>query len=74
MFEEISTAAKRLDELRRNWLDPEGITETELKKRTVTNLYNQRPTWLQNAHERLDRAVFAAYGWWSPDISDERTS
>ena len=73
MFEEISTAAKRLDELRRNWLDPEGITETELKKRTVTNLYNQRPTWLQNAHERLDRAVFAAYGW-SPDISDERTS
>jgi len=26
--------------------------------------------WLQNAHERFDRAVFAAYGW-PADISDE---
>ena len=33
------------------------------KSRTLTNLYNQRPTWLQLAHEKLDRAVFAAYGW-----------
>ncbi|MBA2781700.1 MAG: class I SAM-dependent DNA methyltransferase [Rubrobacteraceae bacterium] len=68
--EEISAAAKRLDELRRNWLNPEGITEAEQKKRTLTNLYNARPAWLQNAHDRLDRAVFAAYGWPS-DISDE---
>ena len=58
------------DELRRNWLDPESASEAELKKRTLTNLYNQRPTWLGNAHARLDRAVFAAYGW-SPDLSDE---
>jgi hypothetical protein len=28
--------------LRRNWLDPEGASESELKKRTLTNLYNQR--------------------------------
>jgi hypothetical protein len=34
-----------------------------LKKRTLTNLYNQRPAWLQLAHEKLDAAVFAAYGW-----------
>lgn len=33
------------------------------KSRTLTNLYNQRPTWLSLAHEKLDRAVFAAYGW-----------
>jgi hypothetical protein len=33
-------------------------------------LYNQRPTWLENAHAWLDEAVFAAYGW-PPDISDE---
>ena len=59
---EISAAAKRLDELRRNWLDPEGATEAELKKRTLTNLYNARPTWLENAHARLDRAVYAVYG------------
>jgi SAM-dependent methyltransferase len=42
----------------------------ELKKRTLTNLYNQRPTWLDLAHRRLDEAVFDAYGW-DPAISDE---
>jgi type II restriction/modification system DNA methylase subunit YeeA len=42
----------------------------ELKKRTLTNLYNQRPTWLAHAHRDLDAAVFAAYGW-SPDLSDD---
>lgn len=35
----------------------------KLKARTLTNLYNQRPTWLRQAHERLDAAVFAAYNW-----------
>ena len=52
---EISAAAKRLDELRRNWLNPEEASAAELKKRTLTNLYNARPTWLANVHERLDR-------------------
>jgi type II restriction/modification system DNA methylase subunit YeeA len=41
-----------------------------LKKRTLTNLYNERPTWLVNAHRDLDEAVAAAYGW-PKDISDE---
>ncbi len=41
-----------------------------LKRRTLTNLYNQRPAWLQLAHEKLDAAVFAAYGW-NPAIGDE---
>ncbi len=35
----------------------------QLKKRTLTNLYNERPTWLAHAHRDLDRAVAAAYGW-----------
>jgi type II restriction/modification system DNA methylase subunit YeeA len=35
----------------------------QLAKRTLTNLYNQRPTWLDLAHRKLDEAVFAAYGW-----------
>jgi type II restriction/modification system DNA methylase subunit YeeA len=35
----------------------------ELKKRTLTNLYNARPRWLENAHEALDEAVAEAYGW-----------
>ncbi len=39
-------------------------------KRTLTNLYNARPTWLELAHKKLDEAVFAAYGWPS-DLSDE---
>jgi len=59
----IGDAAKRLNELRENWLNPEGASEAELKKRTLTNLYNARPTWLQNSHAALDRAVWAAYGW-----------
>jgi hypothetical protein len=100
----IAAAAKELDSLRNNWLNPAGWTREEvlefpgsvdgpwqryiseasggigtvryprvvpkddecakqLKKRTLTNLYNQNPTWLQNTHRKLDEAVFAAYGW-----------
>ena len=42
----------------------------QLKRRTLTNLYNQRPQWLANAHADLDTAVAAAYDW-NADISDE---
>ena len=42
----------------------------KLKKRTLTNLYNEMPTWLKNAHAKLNEAVFAAYGW-PPDIGDD---
>jgi len=35
----------------------------KLKERTLTHLYNQRPRWLADAHDALDRAVAAAYGW-----------
>jgi len=41
-----------------------------LKKRTLTNLYNECPMWLANAHHDLDTAVAAAYGW-QPDISGD---
>ena len=43
----------------------------KLKKRTLTNLYNERPTWLDLAHRKLDEAVFVAYGW-DPAMSDEQ--
>jgi hypothetical protein len=108
----IAAAAKELDDLRNNWLNPPEWTKTEvlefpgsvdgpwkryvdganakgigtvryprlvakdadsaakLKKRTLTNLYNERPAWLANAHKRLDEAVFAAYGW-PADLSDD---
>ena len=43
----------------------------ELKKRTLTNLYNTRPQWLANAHATLDAAVAAAYGWPEDIENDE---
>ena len=62
--ETIAGAARELNELRGTWLNPEeDIGEKALKKRTLTNLYNERPTWLVNAHKALDEAVFAAYRW-----------
>jgi type II restriction/modification system DNA methylase subunit YeeA len=47
--------------------------EADLKKRTLTNLYNAMPAWLQNAHRELDQAVAAAYGWddYTPEMPDE---
>ena len=86
----IAAAARRLHELRENWLNPpewvERVPEVapgypdrlipkpeyaaELKKRTLTNLYNQRPAWLVNTHCALDEAVAAAYGW-PANLSDE---
>lgn len=46
--------------------------EAELKKRTLTNLYNTKPVWLVNAHQTLDKAVAKAYGWndYTPEMSD----
>ena len=59
----IADAARELDRLRTGWLDPAGLSGTELRERTLTNLYNERPAWLRQAHERLNRAVHDAYGW-----------
>jgi len=87
---EIADAARNLNTLRENWLNPpqwvDRVPEVvpgypdriiskpehaaELKKRTLTNLYNQRPTWLDHAHRTLDEAVAAAYGW-PADLSDD---
>ena len=93
---EIASAAKALNTLRENWLNPPEWTdwvrtaeeekagyplrpvakpghEAELKKRTLTNLYNARPAWLDNAHKTLDAAVAKAYGWsdYTPEMPDE---
>ena len=53
-----------------------GLSEADakaLQKRTLTNLYNQRPAWLAQAHEALDAAVAAAYGWadYTPAMTDD---
>jgi len=67
----IAHAARELVRLRDNWLNPPDIDPAGLPKRTLTNLYNQRPEWLSNAHRALDEAVFAAYGWPSNLTRDE---
>jgi hypothetical protein len=56
----IAEAARELVQLR----------ETQSGTRTLTQLYNERPTWLDNAHRKLDAAVFAAYGW-PADLGDD---
>lgn len=47
--------------------------EPDLKKRTLTNLYNARPPWLDMAHQQLDAAVARAYGWadYAPEMPDD---
>ena len=59
----IAEAARELNEKRERWLNPPGASASEVKQRTLTNLYNERPHWLQMAHEKLDVAVLAAYDW-----------
>ena len=65
----IATAARRLNDLREGWLNPTGAEPEELDTRTLTNLYNQMPGWLRDAHAALDAAVLAAYGW-AGDMKD----
>jgi hypothetical protein len=43
----------------------------KLAKRTLTNLYNERPAWLANAHAKLNSAVAHAYGF-PVDLTDEQ--
>lgn len=77
----IAAAAAKLNELRENWLNPKNddgspaLSDAQIKKRTLTNLYNDRPTWLELAHLDLDRAVLAAYGWpedWAEKLQPQR--
>ena len=42
-----------------------------LAGRTLTALYNDRPSWLVEAHRILDESVAAAYGWPSDIANDE---
>ncbi|HEY7066094.1 MAG TPA: type IIL restriction-modification enzyme MmeI [Chloroflexota bacterium] len=68
--EAIAEAARALVARRDAWLDPPGATAAQFKERTLTNLYNQRPTWLDQAHRALDVAVLDAYEW-PHDLADE---
>jgi type II restriction/modification system DNA methylase subunit YeeA len=63
LVEAIAGAARELVAKRDAWLNPPNASEEELKRRTLTDLYNARPAWLADAHRKLDEAVFAAYRW-----------
>ncbi|MDF1808220.1 MAG: hypothetical protein P1U42_00840 [Phycisphaerales bacterium] len=57
--------ARRL--IRQSAIDAACAKDPKLKKRTLTNLYNERPTWLRLAHKALDEAVIAAYAAIDPE-------
>jgi hypothetical protein len=59
----VAATSKELVERRDAWLNPSGATAEELKRRTLTALYNEHPQWLKNLHARLDAAVCIAYRW-----------
>ncbi len=63
----IAEAARELVKQRDQWLNPPKAGPEILASRTLTHLYNDlakgRCAWLENAHRKLDEAVFAAYGW-----------
>jgi type II restriction/modification system DNA methylase subunit YeeA len=71
LVEAIAKAARKLVEQRDRWLNPPDAAPQDLAKLTLTNLYNKRPAWLQNAHRKLDEAVLAAYGWPAAITDDE---
>jgi type II restriction/modification system DNA methylase subunit YeeA len=73
-FSDVPEEAREL--VRRSAIMAEAAQDEELRKRTLTNLYNERPTWLKLLHRELDATVLAAYaatdseGDWSEDWAD----
>ena len=67
----IREAAGELVSKRDDWLSLQGASADELRERTLTNLYNASPTWLTNAHHKLDEAVFAGL-WLARDAYGHR--
>lgn len=59
----ISKAAAELNRRREDRLNPTNLDPAILQDRTMTDLYNRRTDLLNDAHEAIDEAVFAAYGW-----------
>jgi len=74
----VHPVENRIGTVRYPRLEPrDAECAAKLKRRTLTNLYNERPAWLDLAHKKLDAAVAAAYGWVragqaKTDLSDEQ--
>ena len=63
-FHDVPAVARPL--IRQSAIMDRAAKHPELKRRTLTALYNERPTWLRLAHQELDRAVLAAYAATDP--------
>ena len=63
-FADVPAEARPL--IRQSAIMAAAAKDPRLKKRTLTNLYNERPTWLKLAHQTLDQAVLAAYAATDP--------
>jgi type II restriction/modification system DNA methylase subunit YeeA len=67
LVKSIAEAARELVKQRDRWLNPPKAGPEVLASRTLTHLYNDlaegKCAWLENAHRKLDQAVFAAYDW-----------
>jgi hypothetical protein len=52
---------------------PKAGHEIDVKKLTLTNLYNEKPQWLENIQRELDMAAAIAYGWtdYTVDMPDD---
>lgn len=64
-FSDVPAEARPL--IRQSAIMAAAAKDARLKNRTLTKLYNERPTWLKLAHEKLDRAVLAAYASVDPE-------
>jgi type II restriction/modification system DNA methylase subunit YeeA len=67
-YKAIAEAAYELVGKRDRWLEAQG--EGDFEPRTLTNLYNEYPKWLEDAHRKLNDAVLDAYGW-PHDLSED---
>ena len=66
----IENPQSKIGTVRYPRLEPRGAEcAAKLARRTLTNLYNERPAWLDLAHKKLDAAVAAAYGF-PADLAD----
>ena len=68
MADDLSDVPKSAQPLvRQSAIQAAAAGDPRLRERTLTNLYNERPTWLRLAHLELDRAVLAAYAQVDPE-------
>jgi hypothetical protein len=57
------------EKLRQGWLAPPKGSQVQTS-RTLTLFYTEAPSWLRQAHARLDHAVNAAFSWNDEKLKD----